>query len=156
MNRKTFLVALPLTVALVGSGVAFGQSGAPRPAPTKVSSSTTPKRDRTAPHVFTTTGKVSLPDGVTGTCPAGTSPAYCPKPTTAELCTGVVNVLFQKRDSTISSRNVNLRSDCTYRSRITFRSLSKARRGSLRIRARFQGNTYLRPRSSSTHTVRAG
>jgi hypothetical protein len=66
-----------------------------------------------------------------------------------------VNVRFQNDNATISSRNVAVRSNCRYTSRVTFRRRLRTR-VDLRVRARFQGNAVLRPRTSLTHTVRAG
>lgn len=138
---------------------------------TQVTNKTTPKRDRLLPYTFTTRGKVVAP---TKKCPPGTHPApgnnclpkicppgnpdlrYCEDPTNAAICSGIVNVRFQKANATISSRNVELRSDCTYRSRVSFRTRLRTRVGKLRVRARFQGNDVLRPKTSLTHTVTAG
>jgi len=131
-----------------------------------------PTRDRTRPYTFTTTGRIIPPTrfcapGVDPTpgagncipvrCPVGTTdPVYCEFPPRAVICSGVVNVRFQSRGTTISSRNVNVRSNCTYRSRVTFRTRLALRRGRFTVRARFQGNAVLRPRTSRTRIVRAG
>ena len=90
-------------------------------------------------------------------CPAGTTdPRYCVRPQLSAICSGTVNVRFQKRNTTISSKNVGLRPDCTFQSRLRLNSRLPTRRGVLRVRARFQGNAVLQPRNSSSHTVRAG
>jgi len=67
-----------------------------------------------------------------------------------------VTVRFQKLTTTVSSRNVRVRPDCTYQSRVTFRSRLPTRRGVLKVRARFQGNPVLQPKNSSTKKARAG
>ncbi len=70
-------------------------------------------------------------------CPPGaTDIRYCVLPGRAVICSGQVNVRYQKRGTTISSRNVTVRSDCTYRSRVTFHTrLRYARRHPERARA---------------------
>jgi len=169
--------------ALVGSGSGVGtilNDDAPLPPFTRgfanqVTSTTTPRRDRLRPYTFTTRGRIVPPPkycapGMSPTpgagncvpilCPAGAmSVAGCQffsQPPRSVICSGVVTVRFQKRGTTISSRNVSVRSDCTYRSRVSFRTKLKARLGSLRVRSRFQGNGVLSPRSSATRIVRAG
>lgn len=139
----------------------------------RVTASVTPRRDRFRPYTFRTRGRVVPPGrfcaagvnpiaGSTGNCiplvcpPGATNAAYCMRPGMGVICSGKVNVRVQKRTTTISSRNVNVRSDCSYRSTVSFRTLVKVRRGALRVRARFQGNTVLRPKTSPTRTVRAG
>jgi hypothetical protein len=137
---------------------------------TKVTAKTTPKRDRRNPFVFTTKGKITPPTAFCGStaaptqsrncipldCPAGaTNTRYCVRPGLAVICRGKVNIRIQRRGRTISSRNVNVRSNCAYTSNVTLR-LKPNRRGSLKVRARFAGNTVLRAKASSTATVRAG
>jgi hypothetical protein len=77
-------------------------------------------------------------------------------PGTAVVCSGFVNIRFQRRGTTISSRNVSVRPDCTYRGTVTFRTRLALRRGVLTVRVRFSGNLVMRPKSSNTGTVRAG
>ncbi|HEV7806844.1 MAG TPA: hypothetical protein VGO80_13555 [Solirubrobacteraceae bacterium] len=137
----------------------------------KVTNNTTPKRQRFRPYRFTTQGRVVAPtrkctpgtrptparNCIPKICAPGSSdPRYCQDPTGAAICSGIVNVRFQNDDTTISSRNVKVRSDCTYRSTVTFRKRLRTRVGKLRVRARFQGNAVLRPKTSLTHTVTAG
>jgi hypothetical protein len=142
-----------------------------RALPDRVTLSVTPKRDRTRPFTFTSTGRVVPPanycaSGVSPSsdanciplfCPPGaTNASYCYVPPRALICSGTVNVRYQKRNTTISSRSVPLRADCTYRSRVTFKTLLRTRQGVLRVRARFLGNAVLLPRSAPIRTVRAG
>jgi hypothetical protein len=143
-----------------------------RALPLQVTSSTTPTRDRTRPYTFTTTGRVVPPGSYCGPnvnptpgagdcvpilCPAGvTDTRYCLIPGRNVICSGTVTVRFQKNSTTISSRIVALRSDCTYRSRVSFRTRLITRIGTLRIRSRFDGNVVLLPRNSATKSVRAG
>ncbi len=172
MKRSFVLTAVLslLAVPLFGASATAQAPGAR--ATVGISIKVTPKRDRTRPYTFTTTGRITLPPrfcapGVRPTpgagncipisCPAGTAdPAYCTRPSLAVICSGVVNVRFQKRGTTTSSRNVRVRPNCTYRSRVTFSTRLALRRGTFRVRARFQGNTVLAPRTSATRTVRAG
>lgn len=174
MKRTLVLtVSLSLAAALLYASLGFAQATAPvkRAMPRSVSLTVTPKRDRTRPFTFTSTGRVNVPRRYCSVaesqnpgnrcvpliCPAGAVDAqYCVRPGLGAICTGKVNVRYQRRGSTISSRNVTLRPNCTYRSRVSFNIRNALRRGSFRVRARFQGNNVLLPRTSSTRTVRAG
>ncbi len=174
MRRSLVLTgALSLLAVLMCTTPGIAQSPTiVRGQATSVSLKTTPKRDRSRPYTFTSTGRVVPPatycapntNPIPGAgncvpiiCPPGvTDIRYCILPARDRICSGTVTVRFQKRGTTISSRNVFLRSDCTYRSRVTFRTRLPTRRGVLSVRARFQGNAILQPRSSSTRTVRAG
>jgi len=137
----------------------------------KVTIKTTPKRDRTKPYTFTTSGKIVPPaspcapgKGPTKDAnrlptlwPPGTAdPRYCVSPGVPRICTGTVTVRVQKRHTTISTRRVNLEPDCSYSSTVSFHSKLRTRRGVLSFRARFQGNALLLPKSSETVTARAG
>jgi hypothetical protein len=157
MNRKLLLVAVPVTTVLASTGIASGQDpDSSRVGARSLSASATPERDRTLPYTFTTTGRLKLPENIPPVCPPGiTDERYCVKPTKAQLCKGVVTVRFQKKlGSTASSRNVLLKPDCTYSSRVTFTTADVV--GELSVRSRFQGNQFVRPRNSNTDTVRAG
>ena len=170
MKRSLILtVSLSVTAALLYTSISIGQAG--RGFTAKVTASTTPKRDRTRPYTFTTSGRIVPPSRpcapgqtpsrrrncVPTRCPRGARTAdYCQRPGRARICSGKVNVRFQHRGSTISSRNVTLRSNCTYRSRVSIRIRVVTRRGVFKVRARFQGNALLRPRTAATNTVRGG
>jgi hypothetical protein len=171
--KHLFVVTALSVAAVLLLSSPFAQSATDlRGTPIKVSASTTPKRDRTRPYVFTTTGRVTVPSKFCAPnvapgsgskncipikCPAGaTNPSYCTRPARSVICSGKVNVRFQKRQTTISSRNVTLRADCSYRSRVTFHTLLPTRIGNLTVRARFQGNAVLKPRTSANRIVRAG
>jgi hypothetical protein len=162
------LAAVPL-FALSASAQSSGPSITTSRGYAQITASTTPKRDRTRPYKFTTTGKIIPPatfcaPGQNPTkavnclpiiCPPGaTNPAYCVRPPLSLICTGTVTVRFQKGDTTASSRNVKVKPDCTYSSKVTFSNRSA--RGRYKVRARFQGNLFLLPATSSTQTVRAG
>jgi hypothetical protein len=165
--------ALSLLAALLCASPGVAQSPTiVRGTTVQVTSNTTPRRDRTRPYTFTTTGRV-IPPGrycapntnptpgagncVPVICPPGaTDIRYCLLPGRAVICSGVVTVRYQKRGTTISSRNVGLRPNCTYRSRVTFRTRLRTRVGNLSIRSRYQGNAVLMPRNSSRKIVRAG
>ena len=101
----------------------------PRFLPT-ITSKVSPKRDRTAPYTFTTTGTVTLP--------ATVSP---------ELgCTGTVTVQIKVRSRTVSTRRAKLSKSCTYRSKVAFGSRLRAKR--LKVTARFLGNAVVLPRTA--------
>jgi len=173
--KRSIPVVLLLSVGgalLLGApGGAQGQS-LMRGFTERVTATSTPKRDRFRPYTFTTRGRIVPPSRyctpaapprrgsgncIPVSCPAGaTDPQYCLRPGLSVICSGVVNVRYQKRSTTISSKNVKVRPDCTFQSKVTFRSRLPTRRGNLRVRARFQGNPVLEPRNSPTSTVRAG
>jgi hypothetical protein len=173
---KRLLVVAALSVAALflcssPGGAQTTTQSIVRGTPLQVTSKTTPKRDRTRPYTFTTTGTVRPParycapnvnpgrgaaNCIPIRCPAGaTNIAYCDVPGVAVICSGIVNVRYQKRTTTVSSRNVKVRANCTYRSRVSFNTRLPTRVGVLRVRSRFQGNVVMTPRNSSTHTVRA-
>ena len=174
MKRSLALAAiLSLGIALLYATLGSAQSATPaRGFVDQITASTTPKRDRTRPYRFTTSGKIVPPpkscevgqipnpggNCVPRVCPPGQgNPVYCPVAPRSTICSGKVNVRFQKNRNTISSRNVTLRPDCTYRSRVTITGKPTAtRKGTFTVRARFQGNSVLQPKNSATRRVRAG
>lgn len=174
MNRL-----LILTVAVLLAALALPASPAGAQAPSivrgavlQVTRKTTPSRDRSRPYTFTTRGRIvppstycapGAPPALPGRncipilCPPGaTNIAYCFVPGRSVICSGKVNVRYQKKGTTISSRTVSVRPDCTYRSRVAFHTRLITRIGLLRVRARFEGNVILLPRTSTTGSVRAG
>jgi hypothetical protein len=176
VKRLLVLVAaLPMVAALLVPASAGAQAqlvSITRANPRQVTISTTPRRDRFLPFRFTTTGRVipptrfCNPGEIPGTgarsciqvlCPPGqTDIRYCLIPGRGVVCTGNVNVRVQKKSTTISSRIVNLRPNCTYRSQVTFSTLLRTRTGTLSFRSRFGGNAVMLPRNSRTIKVRAG
>jgi hypothetical protein len=174
VNRSLVLTgALSLLAVLLCATPGVAQSPTiVRGTPVRVTSNTTPKRDHYRPYTFTTTGRIvppvrycapnTNPTPGAGNClpvvcpPGATDIRYCLLPGRAVICAGVVTVRYQKRGTTISSRNVGVRPDCTYRSRVSFRTRLRTRVGNLSVRSRFQGNAVLMPRNSSRKTVRAG
>jgi hypothetical protein len=120
------------------TATALRQVQVPRFKATKLSAKSTPRRDSTAPFGFTTRGKLTLPAGVT--------PALG--------CNGKVTVTFKAGTRTISTRRANLRSDCSYRSKVTFRSLPRLRPSRLRVRVSFGGNAVLGTKQAARHSVR--
>jgi hypothetical protein len=169
VKRTLVLVPLTLVAALLVTSLADGQAVPVRVAPQQVTSSTTPKRDRTKPYVFTTRGRVvppaaCVPGGPTTNCvplicPAGTSnPIYCAPPALALLCTGNVTVRFKKAGGiyTISARTVALKPDCTFSSLVSFSGNNPLRRGTLKVSTQFEGNGFLLPKAGPKRTVKAG
>jgi hypothetical protein len=103
--------------------------------PRRLSARVAPARDRRAPYRFRASGTLSRPAGVTQ----------------AQGCKeGVVSVRVKRGATTVSTRQTNLRRNCTYATTVTGRA------GSLRVRAQFLGNAVLTPHVSSTRMVRAG
>ncbi len=106
--------------------------------PGKLSATVRPKTDLRAPFRFRTTGKLTLPNGVSES--AG--------------CKGKVTVRVKVGAKTISTRRVTLSKTCTYSSRVSFanrRRFGKAKK--LRFFARFGGNTCVSPATAPTRTV---
>jgi hypothetical protein len=89
-------------------------------------------------HRFTTTGRLTLP--------AGVAPA--------QGCRGTVTVQIKAGRKTVSTRRVRLRSNCNYRSRVTFRIRQRLRPRTLRRTVRFGGNAVMAPRSAPRQTLR--
>jgi hypothetical protein len=107
--------------------------------PRGFTASTSPKQDTTNPFRFTTSGRLIRPSGLSR----------------ALACKGKVSVQIKAVPrKTISTRRVNVRRDCTYRSVVTFTERSRfPESGELEIHARFLGNTVLLPRKARTHKV---
>ena len=110
----------------------------PRFKPSKVSISTTPKKDSKKPFTFTTNGTISLPSGVSK----------------AAGCSGTVAVTFKAGSKTISTRKAKVSKSCTYRSKVTFSLPSRLHPKSLRAQATFRGNAVLVSRVSARKTVK--
>lgn len=174
MKRLVVLTGLlPLAAILLVPAPASAQGTLDqiiRANPRQVTLTATPRRDPTRPYTFTSRGRVIPPSRycrpmdnpftvgcVPVLCPPGvTDLRYCLLPGPRVICSGTVTVRYQKRFTTISSRVVSVRRDCTYRSRVTFSTRLPTRRGTLRVQARFGGNALLLPRRSATRLVRAG
>jgi len=117
---------------------------APSPArvrPRSVVVTVTPGRDRRAPYRFVTRGRLSLPSGL--------SPA-------TSCQGGRVSVQIKRGTRTLSTRRVNLRSNCTFSTSVSFARARRLARGTLKVTARFLGNAVLLPRAAPSRTVRAG
>ncbi len=113
----------------------------PRPTPKRLTANVTPRRDAALPFVFKTSGKLTRPSGVSR----------------VSGCTGRVTVVVKSGKKTISRRTTALRSNCAYRTSVTFRD--RTRMGSatsLRFTARFQGNRALGAKQAKTARVRVG
>ena len=100
-----------------------------------------PTRDRRAPYTFTTSGSVRRPAGIA-----------------ASTCTGGrLSVQWKAGGRTISTRRTLLRSNCTYRSRVTFTNRARlGRSGRLTVQVRFLGNDRFRPASARRLSARVG
>jgi hypothetical protein len=168
VKRLLALTSLSLAAVFMVTSPASGQNAPVRVPTQEATSSTTPQRDRTRPYTFTTTGRavpppycaVGAPQNA-GNCvpllcaPGVTNTAYCVPPPIVLLCSGNVTVRFRRGASTISTRSVEVQPDCTYRSRVTFRSRTLVST-TLRVSVRFEGNDFLFPESAPTQTVRVG
>lgn len=114
-----------------------------RVAPTSVSLTVKPARDRTRPYVFEASGQVKLP--------AGTSAAAC--------AAGKVTLRLKRATGTVVARTVTLDPNCRYSQKLTHRVGGRGVLRSprtLRVTARFAGTAQLLPRSAATKTVKAG
>jgi len=63
------------------------------------------------------------------------------------ICTGSLRIKYTSGKRSMSSRTSALRKTCTYNKTVTFRASHK-QRASLRVQARYAGNTLSRPKSS--------
>jgi hypothetical protein len=115
----------------------------PIAAPTRragsLSATVTPSRDTRAPYAFRTSGRLTLPSGMTR----------------AQGCSGRVSVQVKRGTRTISTRRVTLTSTCTYSSRVSF--ANRSRFGSatrLKFTARFLGNARVSPDSAPSRFAR--
>jgi hypothetical protein len=173
--RRGLIMTLSLSLSTALMFASAGSAQAPslvRGFTRQVTLTVTPARDRTRPYIFTSRGRIVPParycsPGQRPTpgagncrpilCPAGiTDGRYCVIPGRRSFCSGRVTVRYQQVTTTISSRTVAVRPDCTYSSRVRFRLRVFTRRGTFRVRAQFQGNPLLQARRSAARTVRAG
>ena len=138
-GRGDRLDACPRTAGTGADGCPQGASlGARRPK--AISVRVTPRRDLRRPHRFRIRGAVTPPDGLS----------------VAQACArGTVLVTTKAGSSTISTRGANLRRDCTYSIRLTFRRPQRFRGATrLRFTARFLGNAHMTSRQSDTVRAR--
>ena len=106
----------------------------------RLSSRLSPARDRTRPYRFRLTGRVLLPGTVAPALGCGD---------------GVVSVQVKAGTRTVSTRRVEIRSNCTYSSTVTFRDRSALRTArSLRFLARFTGNGVVAAARATTRSGR--
>jgi hypothetical protein len=104
-----------------------------------LSAAVSPSRDTRAPYVFRTTGKLTLPSGMTR----------------AQGCNGRVSVQIKRGNTTISTRRVTLSSTCTYSARVSFSDRSRFGSASrLKITARFLGNARVLPDAAPSRFAR--
>jgi Ca2+-binding RTX toxin-like protein len=106
--------------------------------PGKVSAKTSPTKDSRAPFTFKTTGKLTLPSGVTKTTG----------------CKGTVTVTFKAGSKTISSRKATLTKSCSYSSKVTFSLPARLHPKTLKITVRYGGNAVLTAKSAKAYTVK--
>lgn len=100
------------------------------------------KTDHVLPFRYVVSGTLKLPAGVAK----------------AKGCAGSVTLRLRRGDAVVASVKVKLAKDCTYKAVVT-KSTRKhllARGGSLRLAARFNGNTVLLPARATAATVRYG
>lgn len=96
----------------------------------RLSAAVTPSSDLRPPYVFRTSGRLTLPAGVSK----------------AAGCKGRISVQVKRGAVTISTRRPSLTSNCTYSSRVTF--ANKRRFGTaakLKFTVRFLGNARISP-----------
>jgi Ca2+-binding RTX toxin-like protein len=120
------------------SATALRTVSVPRFRPVKVSSKTTPTRDRKSPFKFKTTGSITLPPGVTA----------------AVACKGDVGVVFKAGSKTISSRTAHLSTTCKFSRSVTFKIPRRLHPKTLKVEVRFRGNAVLSARSAKSRRVK--
>lgn len=99
----------------------------------------TPASDVRAKFRFRTSGRLTLPSGISR----------------STGCKGRVSVQVKRGSVTLSTRRVSLRKDCTYSSTVTFsdaRRFAKVKR--LKLTARFLGNTRVSPATAPARLAR--
>lgn len=111
----------------------------PRFTATRLTARTTPRRDRTRPYRFTTSGRLLLPSVL---------------PTARPACRGRVSIQVKTGGATISTRRTSLTRRCTYRSRVTFRVPRRLVRRALKVTVRFAGNSVVAPRNATSYYIR--
>jgi hypothetical protein len=106
----------------------------------RITGAVAPGRDRRAPFTFLSSGRLTLP--------AGVSPAL-------GCADGIVSVQIKAGARTLSNRRARLRRDCSFRSGVTFNSRRRfGRARSLRFTIRFTGNEVLNRTTAVARNVR--
>ena len=107
--------------------------------PRRFTANVRPLRDTAKPFRFVTTGRLTLPTGMSR----------------AAGCKGRVQVQVKAGRKTISARRHTLRSTCRYRGRVTFKNAKRFdRSGRLKFSVRFLGNAELTRSKTVTRFVR--
>jgi len=105
----------------------------------KISATVSPARDTRAPYRFRTSGKLTLPSGMTR----------------AVGCRGRVSVQIKRGNVTISTRRVSLTRTCTFSSRVSFANRRRfARAARLKFTVRFLGNSRVSPATATARYAR--
>jgi hypothetical protein len=135
------LVALHGSVAFnVGADASFETLPFPRPVP-RVSASTAPRTDRSAPFDFITSGHVHGPSST---------------PNALE-CVGSVRITYRLGRKTVHTTVAPVQPDCSFAGSAGFRRLpghgSSRRTVRLTVSTRFLGNGYLAPAQARRQTV---
>jgi hypothetical protein len=167
---RLILVVSFAAVALLVSLAGIAGATDNRATPKRLTSSTSPERDRTAPYGYTTSGELQLPDRMS-MCPpghggddrqqrddhggGGDDDDYCAKFTKKQACTGTVRVTYVQNNSTVKQVDDTLNSKCEYSVSVSLTS-SQVNPGNIKVKARFLGNTFLKPIDAPDDTVRAG
>jgi len=108
-------------------------------APRGLSVRVSPRRDRTRPYRFRTTGRLLLPSGMSA----------------SDGCRGRVSVQVRAGRRTVSTRRASVRADCTFRSSLVVRAPRRLGRGRLAFTVRFLGNASLTAYRAKARRVRA-
>lgn len=125
MNRKARLGAAAVGAALLLPATAPAQDYYyPIKVTPKLSLKVAPKRDASKPFKFTASGKLNR------------------KSAAASACRGKVTVTAKKGSKKVTKR-VSVKSNCTYKAKFTAK-VGKAKRGTVKVSARFGGNAALR------------
>ena len=126
-NAKGAGIADPL-----GVGTIIDDDGAPLAPyalPPTISLTVKPKRDKKKPYVFTSTGTLKIPSGVSA----------------AKGCQGRVEIQVKAVRKTISTRRANVNSSCKYKLKVTFKDAKRfSKSGVLSFRARYLGSAFLK------------
>lgn len=110
--------------------------------PQALSAQVSPTRDRVSPYRFRTSGKLTLPAGVSQAQGCGT---------------GLVSVQFKRGANTISTRRITLSKTCTYASTVSFNDRKRlGKTGRLNVVVRYAGNAVLGRVTAPKRAARAG
>ena len=104
-----------------------------RKTPAGLDLAVTPSTDTTAPYVFTATGKLKLPPGMSK----------------ADGCQGVIVTRFRYKGTVVATRFNELNGSCRFTTSVGFSATQPTAKGTLRVRSKFGGSDFLKSKTQS-------